>query len=331
MYRLDAPHGNFDMKQEIYKYYFDKLCERNFIFFKCENGSQYLLSRSMCSHIPELPPGARAYPIKRQSQEWNTWGTKWISFLRRYFGREDETRIPSPEHYALLQVGFQSAADTVYFMANGAVIHFFLKEDREKIRFYTGKQAEEKGILIQDYRHNSSYKKVPVYEEGKEGLYPIEGGYIVKPGFCISGELCDMSAFQMNPIENALSIDFVQGSFSFAEYPEESRAFRELPSLFSELSGSAFDFQVWERAMKANSILPEHNCVHPFYQDGVCVAELVIVNLIWGTSYYPYHDSYVLLLRYSPVVESCVIQLVDLVSEKHPGIKLVGIEEVVDE
>ena len=40
---------------------------------------------------------------------------------------------------------------------------------------------------------------------------------------------------------------------------------------------------------------------------------------------------YVLLLRYSPVVESCVIQLVDLVSEKHPGIKLVGIEEVVDE
>ena len=65
-----------------------------------------------------------------------------------------------------------------------------------------------------------------------------------------------MSAFQMNPIENALSIDFVQGSFSFAEYPEESRAFRELPSLFSELSGSAFDFQAWERAMKANSIPP---------------------------------------------------------------------------
>ena len=150
------------------------------------------------------------------------------------------------------------------------------------------------------------------------------------PGFCISGKLCDMRSYKLNHIENSRSIDFVQDAFSLTKYPEESRAFRELPSFFCELSDSSFDFRSWEMAMTADYIPLEHNCVHPFYKGGICIAELVIVNLIWGTSYYPYHDSYVLLLRYSPVVESCVLQLVDLVVEKFPSIKLIGIKDVVD-
>ena len=318
------------MDQEIYKYYFDKLCERNLIFFKCKNGLQYLLSSSMCSYIPELPPNAREYPNKRNSRKRNTWGTKWISFLWRSFSCEDDNRIPSPEHYARLHVGFQSGVDTIYFMANGAIIHFFVKGDAEEIRFYTRQQAEEKGILIQDYIHNSSYKKVPIYKEGIGGLYPLEGGFIVMPGFCISGKLCDMRSYKLNHIENSRSIDFVQDALSLTKYPEESRAFRELPSFFCELSDSSFDFRSWEMAMTADYIPLEHNCVHPFYKGGICIAELVIVNLIWGTSYYPYHDSYVLLLRYSPVVESCVIQLADLVVEKFPSIRLIGIKDVVE-
>jgi len=81
--------------------------------------------------------------------------------------------------------------------------------------------------------------------------------------------------------------------------------------------------------MTAESIPLEHNCVHPFYKNGICIAELVIVNLIWGTSYYPYQDSYVLLLRYSPSVESCVIQLVDLVLGKFPSIRLIENKEII--
>lgn len=77
------------------------------------------------------------------------------------------------------------------------------------------------------------------------------------------------------------------------------------------------------------SIPLEHNCVHPFYRNGICMAELVIVNLIWGTSYYPYQDSYVFLLRYSSYVESFVVQLVNLILKNSPSIKLIKNEELV--
>ena len=52
-----------------------------------------------------------------------------------------------------------------------------------------------------------------------------------------------MKAYELNHIENSRSIDFVQGVFSLAKYPEESRAFRELPSYFCELADSSFDYK----------------------------------------------------------------------------------------
>ena len=286
-----------------------------------------MLSNSICSYIPELPPNAREYPNKWSSQKWNKCGKKWISFFMAGGSCEDNNCVPSHEHYSHLHIGFQSSTDTLYFMNNGAVIHFFLKKKRkieiEEIRFYTSQQADRNGIRIQNYLHNSSYQNIPIYWEGIDGLYPLEGGFIVTPSFCSSGKLCDMKAYELNHIENSRSIDFVQGAFSLAKYPEESRAFRELPSYFCELTDSSFDYKSWEMAMTAESIPLEHNCVHPFYKNGICIAELVIVNLIWGTSYYPYQDLYVLLLRYSPSVESCVIQLVDFVLKKFPSIRLI--------
>lgn len=321
------------MNRKINKYYFDINSEANYIFFECKNGLHYMLSNSICSYIPELPPNAREYPNKWNSQKWNKCGKKWISFLWRGFSCEDNNCVPSHEHYSHLHIGFQSSMDTLYFMNNGAVIHFFLKKKRKKeieeIRFYTSQQADRNGIRIQNYLHNSSYQNIPIYWEGTGGLYPLEGGFIVTPSFCSSGKLCDMKAYELNHIENSRSIDFVQGAFSLAKYPEESRAFRELPSYFCELTDSSFDYKSWEMAMTAESIPLEHNCVHPFYKNGICIAELVIVNLIWGTSYYPYQDSYVLLLRYSPSVESCVIQLVDLVLGKFPSIRLIENKEII--
>ena len=322
------------MNRKINKYYFDINSEANYIFFECKNGLHYMLSNSICSYIPELPPNAREYPNKWNSQKWNKCGKKWVSFLWRGFFCEDNNCVPSYEHYSHLYIGFQSSMDTLYFMNNGAVIHFFLKKKKgkkeiEEIRFYTNQQADRNGIRIQNYLHNSSYQNIPIYWEGTGGLYPLEGGFIVTPSFCSSGKLCDMKAYELNHIENSRSIDFVQGVFSLAKYLEESRAFRELPSYFCELADSSFDYKSWEMAMTAESIPLEHNCVHPFYKNDICIAELVIVNLIWGTSYYPYQDSYVLLLRYSPSVESCVIQLFDLVLEKFPSIRLIENKEII--
>lgn len=84
-----------------------------------------MLSNSICSYIPELPPNAREYPNKWNSQ-------KWISFLWRGFFCEDNNCVPSYEHYSHLYIGFQSSMDTLYFMNNGAVIHFFSKKKGKK-------------------------------------------------------------------------------------------------------------------------------------------------------------------------------------------------------
>lgn len=316
------------MNHEINKYYFDVISEENYIFFKCNNDLHYMLSNSICSYIPELPPNACEYPNER-----NQFDRKWFSSLWKSFSREDTSCIPSHEHYSHLQVGFQSSIDSLYFMNNGAAIHFFFKRMgkngwSDTIHFYTSQQADSLGIRIQNFMNNSSYKNIPLYWEGTEGLYPLEGGFIVAPGFCSSGKLCDMQTYKLNHIENPRSIDFVQGILSPAKYPEESRAFREIPLHFCKLTESSFDYESWEIAMTAESIPLEHDCVHPFYRNGICIAELIIVNLIWGTSYYPYQDSYVLLLRYSSLVESFVAQLIDLVLRNSPSIKLIKNEEV---
>ena len=75
------------MNQEINKYYFDIDNKANYIFFECKNGLHYMLSNSICSYIPELPPNAREYPNKWNSQKWNKCGKKWISFFINYIVR----------------------------------------------------------------------------------------------------------------------------------------------------------------------------------------------------------------------------------------------------
>ncbi len=319
------------MNREIIKYFFDLVSERNYVFFECKNGLHYMLSHSICSYIPEMPPNDREYPNKINTQTWNSCGKGWSSFVRRIFPREDIGCAPSPDHYSRLEIGFRSDTDTLYFMDNGAVIRFLLKGGKatEEVRFYTSRQAAEFGIQRRNYQNRSSYQKIPLYWEGTDGLYPLEGGFIVKPSFCSDGELCDLKAYELHSIENARSIDFIQGVFNPAKYPEESRAFRELPSYFCELTDSSFDCKSWETAMTAEVIPTERNCVHPFDKNGICIAELIIVNLIWGAEYYPYHDSYVLMLRYSPSLELHVIHLVDMVLKKFPRIKLIEHEEIV--
>lgn len=99
-----------------------------------------MLSNSICSYIPELPPNAREYPNKWNSQKWNKCGKKWI-FLWRGFFCEDNNCVPSYEHYSHLYIGFQSSIDTLYFMNNGAVIHFFSKKK--------GKKRQRKFVFIQ--------------------------------------------------------------------------------------------------------------------------------------------------------------------------------------
>ncbi|MCD8069812.1 MAG: hypothetical protein LUE08_00275 [Akkermansiaceae bacterium] len=42
------------------------------------------------------------------------------------------------------------------------------------------------------------------------------------PGVCANGGLCDMSAYHLRPVENPLSIDFVQGLLSPERHPEET-------------------------------------------------------------------------------------------------------------
>ncbi|MCD8069813.1 MAG: hypothetical protein LUE08_00280 [Akkermansiaceae bacterium] len=76
--------------------------------------------------------------------------------------------------------------------------------------------------------------------------------------------------------------------------------------------------------MSGPDIPLEHHCLHPFHANGTCAAELAIINLIWGASQAPYHDSYVLLLRHTPALAPAVAELVRLTTESHPSIKLIS-------
>ena len=68
------------MNRKINKYYFDINSEAKYIFFECKNGLHYMLSNSICSYIPELPPNAREYPNKWNSQKWNKCGKNGFLF-----------------------------------------------------------------------------------------------------------------------------------------------------------------------------------------------------------------------------------------------------------
>lgn len=72
------------MNREINKYYLILIVKR-IIFFECKNGLHYMLSNSICSYIPELPPNAREYPNKCNSQKWNKCGKNGFLFYGGVF------------------------------------------------------------------------------------------------------------------------------------------------------------------------------------------------------------------------------------------------------
>ncbi len=310
------------MTGEIDKYHFDRLAEKNCIFFTDQDGRHHLLARSIHSLIPELPPHLRDYP-KRRAQ---TAGKRFGAFLS-LFHHGSGSAIPSPEHYSRIQAGFQSERDTLYILDNGSAIQLSEGERPQepgKVLFHTSQQAARRGIRLQNLMNAPQYRPIHPNRDDTSSLYPIEGGSIVMPGVCANGGLCDMSAYHLRLVENPLSIDFVQGLLSPERHPEETRAFREIPGRLCSLTGLSFDRQAWEAAMSGPDIPLEHHCLHPFHANGTCAAELAIINLIWGASQAPYHDSYVLLLRHTPALAPAVTGLVRLTTESHPSIKLIS-------
>lgn len=140
------------MNRKINKYYFDINSEANYIFLNVK-----MVCIICCPiqyvHIFRVPPNAREYPNRVDSRN----GINAVKNGFLFYGRvscEDNKCVPSHEHYSHLHIGFQSSMDTLYFMNNGAVIHFFLKKKRgkkeiERIRFYTSQQADRNGMHVE--------------------------------------------------------------------------------------------------------------------------------------------------------------------------------------
>lgn len=134
-------------------------------------------------------------------------------------------------------------------MDNGAVIRFLLKG--EGVRFIQADRLPSLGF--------------------KDGIIRIV--LLIKSSLFIGKE-------QMGFILLKAALISYKEFSVLPNYPEENRAFRESPSYFRELTDSSFDCESWETAMTEEEIPTERNCVHPFDKNGICIAELVIVNLM---------------------------------------------------
>ena len=161
------------------------------------------------------------------------------------------------------------------------------------------------------------------HPEGKEGLYPLEGGFIIEPGACVQNKIEDLSLFPLHEIESPRSVDFVHLSFSWEEFPEEWQPFRELPAALAERLGARFDRAAWGRAMLCGAEIRMEQgppCVHPLFCGSDCVAEFSLM-IGMGSGEPHYEDSDTTMLRYAPCAEEAVQQLLRELAEAHPTLR----------
>lgn len=83
--------------------------------------------------------------------------------------------------------------------------------------------------------------------------------------------------------------------------------------------------------MRQNLPLAPHDCVHPFFDDDQCVAEIIMISetaMIETFDYFPYNDSYVLTLKYGIEFKSRIEELIRTIKSNRPRIVAVPYHSV---
>lgn len=328
--RRSLKPGAAPVTGKLTTYYYDPVSQDSFIIVQDDRDVLYLLTPRFGARIPQLSPNA--HRMARNAREFRSTRASF-PWVWKSFGSHDPRAFPSEAHGAPLLCGFRSRERSVYLLEGGASILFRRRETLDDcayawekcfdVAYLSPMDGAYENFSLEALLEHPDFEPMDWYPDSKEGLYPLEGGFIIEPGACVQNKIEDLSRFPLHEIESPRSVDFVHLSFSWEEFPEEWRPFRELPAALAERLGARFDRAAWERAMLCGAEIRMEQgppCVHPLFCGSDCVAEFSLMGGM-GSGEPHYEDSDAIMLRYAPCAEEAVQQLLRELAEAHPTLR----------
>lgn len=266
----------------------------------------YALKEGEIQHLKELPPAACEY-------------SNWAGIFK-LFHKKQKNDFPTNAHKGILLGGYYSKVDSIYFFENGATIYIIHKNLglRKNIYFFTEEHSRRIGLVLHAIKSNHMYKEIGISSFEN---YPFNRSYIVFPGFVEQKHI--MQRYPILTNEQTRSIDFVQGYLHPDKNPNEVEPFINIPKYICELINVNFNFSRWYSFFNKDDTSHSYsNCVHPFFKEGKCIAEIIIINNceLDVFEYFPYFDSYVLTIRYNPEWQLYISNIIRIITSRHPNI-----------
>lgn len=298
--------------------YYAPYCKEPCVIIENPDGF-YALREQDILRLEELPPAALVYEKP--------------SYIFRRFFKNRKYTFPTNEHVGRIIGGYYSQTDSLYFFENGSVI--CMRHDRKEsgsFFFYPKDYARRHGLTPEQLKGNLIYEEISVRIHARPADYPIALSYIVVPGAMLQLESWLFAQYPSYLVAEVSSVDFVQLRLQPSDNPKEVEPFIAIPEYLCRSQHLRFDFERWKQCfMRQNLPLAPHDCVHPFFDDEQCVAEIVMISkteMIETFDYFPYNDSYVLTLKYDIKFKSHIKELIQTIKSYRPRIVTVPYHSV---
>ena len=264
----------------VHSYYIDSRILQNSIIIGTDDGF-FMLHEKGILQLTELPPSAEKIGVFPERPFWRS---------RKSKGQ------PCNEHFSTLIGAYASNLDTVFFFETGAVIDLVHNDCRflselVKAKFYSPQEAKAVGLLIDIIDRSPIYFRISKKSQS-QFAEPVETSFCVFPGILLSKE---PQLFPKRVLREAtLSVDFVMNYVYPRRSPEHMRQLWQIPSLFSAIARASFNQQAWD-AFLYEDYLPNDG-EFTFYLNDRCVAEMLLVNVYDNVQYFPYNDSFAIII-----------------------------------
>lgn len=279
----------------------------------------YALRERDILRLEELPPAALVYERP--------------SYIFRRFFKNRKYTFPTEEHAGRIMGGYYSQTDSLYFFENGSVICMrHAGKESGSVYFYPKDYARRHGLTPELIKGNPIYAEISVRIHAMPADYPLNLSYIVIPGAMLQLESWFFAHYPSYLVSEVTSVDFVQLRLQPSDNPKEVEPFFAIPECLCRAQHLRFDFDRWKQCfMRQNLPLAPHDCVHPFFDDEKCVAEIIMISdtaMIETFDYFPYNDSYVLTLKYGIEFKSRIEELIRTIMSNRPRIVAVPYHSV---
>lgn len=198
--------------------------------------------------------------------------------------------------------------------------------------FYPNDYAKRHGLTLEQIKSNPIYAEISVRIHAMPADYPLDLSYIVVPGAMLQMESWLFAQYPSYLVAEVSSVDFVQLKLQPCDNPKEVEPFFSIPEYLCRSQHLRFDFDRWTQCfMRQNLPLTPHDCVHPFFDDEQCVAEIIIISkteMVETFDYFPYNDSYVLTLKYNIEFKYGIEELIRTIKSNRPRIVAVPYHSV---